>query len=403
VLSAEASSGLPVNFAIVTSAVCKFEGGPDVAFVGAGTCTIQANQAGNGYFEAASQVEQSFEVAKALQHISFAPFPPSTVVLGEGPFPVAATSSSALPVKLSSATASICSLEGGEVHPLAAGTCTIDANQSGDGYYEEAQTKDSFTITKRSQVVRFTSNAPASASAGGATYMPTAEASSGLPVSFSAGPAGVCQANGGTIDFIGAGTCVIETVQAGDAEFAPAAVARQSINVLPAPIIPGSPSSPLPPLSAPFGSTASSSFRLLDAAAVNGTSGAITFFVSVAQAGTVSWKLTFAGTSFGATTARRSKCRPGQVRLGGACRPRRLTFGAGTLAVDSSAAASGKVSFTVVPSRAAKSALQAARRLRRGLAVSASITFQSSLGGSSVTHRYSVTDRLRSTRRNRTS
>ena len=80
-------------------------------------------------------------------------------------------------------------------------------------------------------------------------------------------------------------------------------------------------------------------------------------------------------------------------------RRRQLTFGTGTLTMDSTTASSGTVSFTVLPSDAAESALHEALRLRRALGVSASISFQSSLGGAPLTYRYSVTDRLHPKRR----
>jgi hypothetical protein len=387
--SAEARSGLPVSLSIATPAVCKFENGrAEVAFVSPGTCTIDANQEGDSYWEAAPQVEQSFQVSKALQQLSFQTLQPSNIMLGEGPFPVVAISSSGLPVKLSSATPSTCSFETAEVHVIAAGACTIDANQSGSAYFEEApQIEDSFTIAKRAQIVRFLSNAPASATAGGTPYLATAEASSGLPVSISTGGAGVCEANGRTIYFLGAGTCVLDASQEGNAEFAAALVARQSIAVLAAPIAQEVFSNPLSPL---IRSTADSHFHLLHAPTVNQTSGAITFSASVTQAGTFSWVLAFKAGSA-------SRCRGERERLRAACH-RRLTFGTGTLAVDSTEASSGIVSFKVLPSGAAKSALHKALRMRHALGLTASISFQSSLGGAPFTHRYSVADRLRSKR-----
>ena len=394
--SAVASSGLPVSLSIATPAICKLEEASEVAFVAAGTCTIDAKQAGSSFWEAAPQVEVSFQVSKALQHLSFQTVPASDVVLGEGAFPVSAVSSAGLPLELSSATPSTCSVEGGEVHLLAPGTCTIDASQAGNGEYEEATITRSFNIEKRSQVVRFTSSPPESVTVGGAPYLVAAESSSGLPVSFSTTEAAVCEAGGGTIHFIGPGACVIEATQQGDAEFQPAA-ARQSIrvNAAPLPILPGPPGGPL---SAPFVSTPDSSFRLAKGSKLDRTTGAITFSVSVTQTGTLSWNVTFADGSFGVLAASRSKCRRNQVMLRGACRPRRLTFGTGTLEVGATAAASGNVSFTVAPSGAARSALQKALRLRRPLAVRAAISFQSAFGGSPVAHSYSIDDRLSSKR-----
>ncbi len=391
--SAEARSGLPVSLSIVTPAVCKFEDSSQaVAFLRPGTCTIEANQAGDSYWEAAPQVEQSFQVSKALQQISFQKLPPSDIVLGEGPFSAGAVSSSGLPVELSSATPSTCIFEKSEVHLITAGTCTIDANQSGSSYYEEALIEDSFTIAKRSQVVHFLTGAPTSVTVGGTPYLITAEASSGLPVSFSAGGHGVCEATGGTIYFVGAGTCVINASQEGNREFAAAPNAQQSITVLAPPITPTAPSSPLSPL---IHLMPNSQFHLLHTPNVNQASGAITFSAAVTQAGTFRWSLTFPDVSIRVPSANKSKCRDDHSKLHGACRPRALTFGTGTLAVDSTTASSGIVSFTVPPSDAARSALHKAPALRRHLTITAAISFQSSLGGAPLTHRYSIADRLR--------
>jgi hypothetical protein len=52
------------------------------------------------------------------------------------------------------------------------------------------------------------------------------------------------------------------------------------------------------------------------------------------------------------------------------------------------------VSFTVKPSASAEKALGKALEKGRGLSVTATLTFRSSLGGSPVRHTRSVTDRL---------
>jgi hypothetical protein len=60
-LSATASSGLAVTFTSATSSVCTVSG-DTATFLTAGTCTIDANQAGNATYAAAPQVQQSFAV-----------------------------------------------------------------------------------------------------------------------------------------------------------------------------------------------------------------------------------------------------------------------------------------------------------------------------------------------------
>ena len=71
-VGAAASSGLAVAFSIdaASAGVCTISGST-VSFVGAGTCTINANQAGNGSYLAAPQKQQSFAVGLAPQTISF--------------------------------------------------------------------------------------------------------------------------------------------------------------------------------------------------------------------------------------------------------------------------------------------------------------------------------------------
>src|SRR5439155_768904 len=65
-VAATASSGLAVTFGSSTPAACTVSGST-VSFVGVGTCTVTANQAGNANYQAAPQAIQSFTVGKAGQ------------------------------------------------------------------------------------------------------------------------------------------------------------------------------------------------------------------------------------------------------------------------------------------------------------------------------------------------
>lgn len=64
-LAATANSGFAVSFASTTPGVCTVSG-TTATFEAAGTCTIDANVAGNGTYTAASQVAQSFTVNPAI-------------------------------------------------------------------------------------------------------------------------------------------------------------------------------------------------------------------------------------------------------------------------------------------------------------------------------------------------
>src|ERR1019366_2542120 len=100
-ISATASSGLAVTFASTTTTVCTVSAST-VTMVAPGTCTIQASQAGNANYAAATSVSQSFAVAKVSQTITFGAL--ATKVYGSSPFAVSATASSGLAVCFGSTT-----------------------------------------------------------------------------------------------------------------------------------------------------------------------------------------------------------------------------------------------------------------------------------------------------------
>jgi hypothetical protein len=63
-VSATASSGLAVAFTSITPAACAV-GGTSVTLMAAGSCTVRASQGGDGTFNAAADVDQSFTVSPA--------------------------------------------------------------------------------------------------------------------------------------------------------------------------------------------------------------------------------------------------------------------------------------------------------------------------------------------------
>jgi hypothetical protein len=238
-VTATATSGLAVSFSIAagSASVCSISGAT-VSFTGAGTCTVNADQAGSASFAAASQVQQSFAVStpsKSSQTITFTSSAPSPAAVGGTPYQVTATASSGLAVSFSIAagSAGVCSISGSTVSFTAAGTCVVHADQAGNASYLAApQVQQSFAVGLQSQTVTFTSTAPSGAVVGGPTYTVAATASSGLAVTFSVAPgsAGVCSISGTTVSITGAGTCVVNADQAGNANYAAAQV-QQSFAV----------------------------------------------------------------------------------------------------------------------------------------------------------------------------
>ena len=154
-VAATASSGLPISFVSLTTPVCTVSGSM-VTLVSAGTCTIQASQAGNANYAAAPNVSQSFAVTNALQSQTITFGVLSNQTLGAAPFTVSATASSGLPVSFVSLTTAVCTASGTTVTLVTTGTCTIRASQAGNAAYAVAPNVDqSFSVTSAPQTINF--------------------------------------------------------------------------------------------------------------------------------------------------------------------------------------------------------------------------------------------------------
>ena len=250
-VSASASSGLPVTLTVASasSGVCSIAGGASaspatVSYVAAGSCVIDANQAGNGTYAAAAQKTQTLAVKLNPQTITFGTAPSGPLVGGSGS--VSASASSGLPVTLTVASASsgVCSIAGGAsaspatVSYVAAGSCVIDANQAGNGTYAAAAQKtQTLAVKLNPQTITF-GTAPSGPLVGGSGSV-SASASSGLPVTLTVASAssGVCSIAGGasaspaTVSYVAAGSCVIDANQAGNGTYAAAAQKTQTLAV----------------------------------------------------------------------------------------------------------------------------------------------------------------------------
>jgi hypothetical protein len=247
-------------------------------------------------------------------------------------------------------------------------------------------------VDKISQTIKFISNAPGAATVGGPAYSVGASATSGLAAAFTidASSGSVCSISGSTVSFISAGRCTVDANQEGNSEYAPAAPqAQQSFTVSPAPTLVTL--TPTSPITTPEVTPTHSSEFSAGAAAFNPSTGAVTLTESVSNPGTFSWLLTFQNGKFGVFAAKKAKCKKDQVKLNGKCRPAAIVFGKGSQTV----AAPGTVTFTVKPSAAGLKALRNASRRKKGLPVTATFTFQSSRGGSPVSHTQSLTLKLK--------
>lgn len=135
-ISAQATSGLPVNYSVDTPQVCRVDAlTGQITALALGTCEVKASQSGNSRFAPADPVRLRISVTvNPNQTLVFGAAP--TLVLG-GVATVQATASSALPVSYASATPGVCSVDSGSglVTALSLGTCSITAQQAGNATY----------------------------------------------------------------------------------------------------------------------------------------------------------------------------------------------------------------------------------------------------------------------------
>jgi hypothetical protein len=144
-LSATATSGLPVSFASTTTAICTVSGNT-VTPINSGVCTVQATQAGNSNWAAATPVSQSFTTHHEAQTVTFAVIPTQSLSVDAGSLTLHATASSGLAVTFTSSTPAVCTVSGNTATLLTTGTCSILATQAGNGVYAAAAQPRSFTI-----------------------------------------------------------------------------------------------------------------------------------------------------------------------------------------------------------------------------------------------------------------
>lgn len=134
-LIATSSSGLPVTFTSGNPNIATVNGST-LTILNAGAATIVAHQVGNADYTAATDVAQTIYIAKADQTITFTM--PSTMVYGDAPYTLTATSSSGLTVSFGSSQLSIANVNGNTLTLVGSGSLNITASQLGNLNYNAA-------------------------------------------------------------------------------------------------------------------------------------------------------------------------------------------------------------------------------------------------------------------------
>jgi hypothetical protein len=230
--AAGGASGNAVVFTVdgtTTNSACTVSGtnGATVDYAHVGSCVVDANQAGNTDFTDAAQVQGAIPVGQGSQAIAFTP--PVSGTIGGSATLSATGGGSAIAVVFTvdgTTTNSACTVSGTNgttLHYAHAGSCVVDANESGNtDFTAAAQTQSAIPIAQLTQTIAFTP--PASGVLGGTATLSATGGASGNAVVFTVDAAttnaacSVSGTNGTTVVYVHAGTCAIDANQAGDAD-----------------------------------------------------------------------------------------------------------------------------------------------------------------------------------------
>ncbi len=167
------------------------------------------------------------DATQGTQTITFPAQPARIYGPGYG-FPInpPATSNSNLPITYGSTTPTVCTVSASNVAVVAAGTCTLTANQAGNASWAAAaQRTQSFNIARASQTLTFPAQAVGSRTlVPGGTFAIAPIATSATPnagqaIVYSSLDPAVCTVNGTTVTMVAFGTCTLAANQAGNANY----------------------------------------------------------------------------------------------------------------------------------------------------------------------------------------
>ncbi|MBR0344790.1 MAG: Ig-like domain repeat protein [Rudaea sp.] len=236
--SATPNSGNAIAYSSLTGSVCSVSG-TTVTMLGAGTCTIAADQAGNANYDAAATVMQSVAIGTAAQTLSFGAAP---AVMVNGTGSVSATSAnpnSGNPITYSTSSSDCSVTSTGVVTGINAGTnnCAVLATQAGNTNYAQGAAMQTLSIGKANQTIAFPAQSPPShAFASNGTFVIAPPATSATPnsgntIAYSSLTGSVCSVSGTTLTMLNVGTCTIAADQSGNANYNAAATVTQSVAI----------------------------------------------------------------------------------------------------------------------------------------------------------------------------
>jgi len=234
------ASGNPVVFTLDASSTgTGMIAGTTLTVTGSGSLVIDANEAGNTNYVAATQVQHTVQVnAQGAQAINFTqPASPTPYTAGLAIPLVATGGASGNPVVFTLDTASTGSgtLSGATLMVTGVGILVVDANQAGNASYAAAaQVQRTVQVTQAAQTISFTQpTSPVTFSPGLIVPLVATGGSSGNAVIFTLDgvSTGSGSISGTTLTITGVGTFVVDANQVGNTNYSAAAQVQRSVQV----------------------------------------------------------------------------------------------------------------------------------------------------------------------------
>ncbi len=204
-VSATASSGLAVTFAASGNCTVAID---IVTITGVSSCTITASQAGDGNYNPAPDVSQSFNIGKATPVITWAN--PADIVYG--------TALSATQLNATASTAGTFAYTPDTGQVLNAGlaqTLSVTFTPTNTANFTSASKSVLINVAKANQTITFGSLG--TKTYGDLPFPVSGTASSNLALVFTS--LGNCSVSGNTVTIMGAGGCTITASQPGDSNY----------------------------------------------------------------------------------------------------------------------------------------------------------------------------------------
>ena len=207
-VSATSNSAGAITYSVVSGPATL--SGSTVTITGVGTVVLQASQAANGNYTAATQ-NASFTVSAAAPAITFTI---SNQTYGVAPFAVAATSNSAGAITYS-VVSGPATLSGSAVTITGVGTVVLQASQAANGNYTAGTQNASFTVSAAAPTITFTVS---NQTYGVAPFAVSATSNSAGAITYSvvSGPATI---SGSTVTISAIGTVVLQAAQAANGNY----------------------------------------------------------------------------------------------------------------------------------------------------------------------------------------